>query len=252
MNGLKKSLLALALTGVFSSTVFAEANSSVKQTQALTPEIKKVIQEQLLKIIPNAPQADIEPSVISGMYEVAVGPLVIYMSADGKYAFNGSLIDLETRQNLTDIAKAKARNAAMAKIPESSMILYPAKGEQKHVVTVFTDIDCPYCHKLHNEVPEMNDAGITVRYMAYPRSGADTPSYFKAVSAWCADDPAKAMNDAMAGKALPKKVCDNPVKMHLQQAQYFGVNGTPNLILDNGNLIPGYVPAKELIQLLNQ
>ena len=98
----------------------------------------------------------------------------------------------------------------------------------------------------------MNDAGITVRYMAYPRSGVNTPSYFKAVSAWCADDPAKAMDDAMAGKALPKKDCKNPVSMHMQQAQFFGVNGTPNLILDNGDMIPGYVPAKELIQLLNR
>ena len=242
MNGLKKSLMALALTGLISTGVSAN----------VTPEVKEVIQQQLLKIIPNAPQASIEQSQIPGMLEVAVGPLVIYMSEDGKYAFNGSLINLDTRENLTDIAKAKARTQAMAKVQESSMIMYPAKGEQKHVVTVFSDIDCPYCHKLHKEIPEMNKAGITVRYMAYPRSGVNSPSYFKAVSAWCADDPAKAMDDAMAGKSLPKKQCENPVSMHMQQAQYFGVNGTPNLILDNGNMIPGYVPAKELIQLLNQ
>lgn len=250
MNGLHKSILGLALTGLFSGAVMAETAASTKQ--AVTPEVKQVIQAQLLKIIPNAPQANIESSVIPGMFEVAVGPLVIYMSADGKYAFNGSLIDLETRENLTDMAKAKARNEAMAKVPESSMILYPAKGQQKHVVTVFSDIDCPYCHKLHKEIPAMNEAGITVRYMAYPRSGVNTPSYFKAVSAWCSDNPAKAMDDAMAGKMLPKKECENPVSMHMEQAQYFGVNGTPNLILDNGDMIPGYVPAKELIQLLNR
>lgn len=250
MNGLQKSILGLALTGLFSVSSSVLAETPAKQT--VTPEVKQVIQQQLLTIIPNAPQANIQPSVIPGMFEVAVGPLVIYMSEDGKYAFNGSLIDLETRENLTDMAKAKARNEAMAKVPESSMILYPAKGKQKHVVTVFSDIDCPYCHKLHKEIPAMNDAGITVRYMAYPRSGVNTPSYFKAVSAWCADDPAKAMDDAMAGKSLPKKECTNPVSMHMQQAQYFGVNGTPNLILDNGDMIPGYVPAKELIQLLNR
>ena len=181
MNGLKKSLLVVALTGLCSGMAFAANEAEI------SPDVKNVIQQQLQKIIPNAPQANIEASVVPGLYEVAVGPLVIYMSEDGKYAFNGSLINLDTRENLTDMAKAKARNNAMAKVPESSMILYPAKGEQKHVVTVFSDIDCPYCHKLHKEIPAMNEAGITVRYMAYPRSGVDTPSYFKAVSAWCAD-----------------------------------------------------------------
>ena len=249
MNGLQKSILGLALTGLFSAAVFAETTPA---KQAVSPKVKQVIQQQLLTIIPNAPQANIQPSVIPGMFEVAVGPLVIYMSADGKYAFNGSLINLETRENLTDIAKAKARIEAMAKVPESSMILYPAKGEQKHFVTVFSDIDCPYCHKLHKEIPAMNEAGITVRYMAYPRSGINSPSYFKAVSVWCADDPKKAMDDSMTGRPVPKKQCENPVAMHMKQAQYFGVNGTPNLILDNGNMIPGYVSAKELIKELNR
>lgn len=238
MNVVKKSVMALLVTGLFSSAVLADE--------------KKVIQAQLQKIIPNAPQADIQPSVIKGLYEVSVGPLVIYMSADGKYAFNGSLINLDTRENLTDIAKSKARTEAMAKIPESSMIVYPAKGEQKHFVTVFTDIDCPYCHKLHKEIPELNEAGISVRYLAYPRAGMNSPAYFKAVSAWCAKDPAKAMDDAMAGKSLEKTQCENPVAKHMQQAQYFGVNGTPNIVLDNGRLIPGYVPAKELIQIFNR
>lgn len=245
MIGLKKSLVALLLTGVFSSSLLAAAPNKLADE-------KKMIQQQLLKIIPDAPQAQIEPSVIEGMYEVVVGPLVIYMSADGKYVFNGSLIDLETRENLTDTAKSGARKVALGKVSESSMISYPAKGKQKHVVTVFTDIDCPYCHKLHKEIPALNEAGITVRYMAYPRSGPDSLSYFKAVSTWCADNPAKAMDDAMTGKNVPTKKCDNPVLMHMEQAQNFGVNGTPNLVLESGDVIPGYVPAKELIQLLNQ
>ncbi len=238
MHSLKKSLMALALAGLSMTAVQADD--------------KAVIQEQLNKIVPNAPQAKIEPSVIPGLYQVSVGPMVIYMSADGKYAFNGSLINLNTRENLTDQAKAKARNEAMAKVPESSMIVYPAKGEQKHFITVFTDIECPYCHKLHKEIPALNEAGISVRYLAYPRAGMNSPAYFKAVSVWCAKDPAKAMDRAMAGQGVEKQQCQNPVSMHMQQSQYFGVNGTPNIILDNGNLIPGYVPAKELIQLLNR
>lgn len=237
--------MSLLFTTVFSGSILAA-------TPANSPDEVKLIQKQLQNIIPNAPDAQVERSVLPGMYEVVVGPLVIYMSADGKYAFNGSLIDLETRENLTDLAKSNARKVLLDKLPESSMILYPAKGKQKHVVTVFTDIDCPYCHKLHKEIPAMNEAGITVRYMAYPRSGPGKPSYLKAVSAWCADDPNKAMDDAMSGKSIPSKQCENPVDMHLQQAEMFGVNGTPNLLLESGDIIPGYIPAKELIQILNQ
>lgn len=237
--------MSLLFTTVFSGSILAA-------TPANSPDEVKLIQKQLQNIIPNAPDAQVERSVLPGMYEVVVGPLVIYMSADGKYAFNGSLIDLETRENLTDLAKSNARKVLLDKLPESSMILYTAKGKQRHVVTVFTDIDCPYCHKLHKEIPAMNEAGITVRYMAYPRSGPGKPSYLKAVSAWCADDPNKAMDDAMSGKSIPSKQCENPVDMHLQQAEMFGVNGTPNLLLESGDIIPGYIPAKELIQILNQ
>lgn len=211
---------------------------------------KQVIQSQLNKVIPNAPEAQIVPSVVDGLYEVSVGPMVIYMSADGKYAFNGSLINLNTRENLTEKAKAEARTTAMSQIDESTMIVYPGKGDGKRFISVFTDIDCPYCHKMHSEIPALNEAGITVRYLAYPRSGVNSPSYYKAVSAWCADDPAKAMDAAMSGQGVDKKQCKNPVAEHMQHAQFFGVNGTPNIILDDGQMVPGYIPAAELIQAM--
>ncbi|MDG6777450.1 DsbC family protein [Thiomicrorhabdus sp. zzn3] len=234
---MKKGILSLSLVTLSSMAIADD---------------KQAIQAQLKKIIPDAPEAVIEQSVVPGLYQVMVGPMVVYMTADGKYAFNGSLINLETRENLTDMAKANARKAALAKVPVETMIEYKAKGTEKHTVTVFSDIDCPYCHKLHKEIPALNEAGVTVRYLSYPRAGMRSPSYFKAVSVWCSDDPAKAMDEAMSGKAVPKKQCDNPVAEHMQQAQFFGVNGTPNIILDNGHVIPGYVPAKELIQMLSR
>ncbi|WP_373019436.1 DsbC family protein [Thiomicrorhabdus sp.] len=237
MNLLKSMAMLLSIS-LMADTAFADD--------------KQVIQDQLKKIVPNAPEANIKQSVVPGLYEVSVGPMVIYMTADGKYAFNGSLINLETRENLTDQAKSAARKLAVEKIPTDSMIVYPAKGDQKHFVTVFTDIDCPYCHKLHKEVAALNEAGITVRYLAYPRSGFGSPSYYKAVSVWCSENPAKAMDEAMQGKPVANATCKNPIADHLQKAQYFGVNGTPNIILDDGSLIPGYVPAKELIQILSR
>lgn len=208
------------------------------------------IEVQLKTMLPNAAKATVTPTPVEGLYQVQVGMTVVYMSADGKYLLNGHLIELESRENLTDLAKSSARQSAMRSISESSMIVYPAKGKQTHFITVFSDIDCPYCAKLHKEIPALNEAGITVRYLGYPRSGMGSPSYYKAVSVWCAKDSVKAMDDAMLGKPIESKVCVNPVRDHIMEAERFEVNGTPNIILDNGELLPGYVPAKELIKIL--
>ena len=210
------------------------------------------IQAQLKAMLPNAPDAVITATAIEGLYQVQVGMTVVYMSADGKYLLDGSLIELETRDNLTDIARSSARQSAMKNISESSMIIYPAEGKETNFITVFSDIDCPYCAKLHKEIPALNAAGITVRYLGYPRAGMGSSSYHKAVSVWCAKDRAKTMDDAMLGKSVDNKVCVNPLRDHMMEAKRFEVNGTPNIILDNGELLPGYVPAKELIKILKE
>ncbi len=210
------------------------------------------IEAQLKTILPNASDAVITATPVEGLYQVQLGMTVVYMSTDGKFLLNGSLIKLETRDNLTELAKSAVRQTAIQKIPESSMIVYPAKGKQTHFITVFSDIDCPYCAKLHKEIPSLNAAGIRVRYLSYPRAGMGSPSYHKAVSVWCAKDSVKAMDNAMSGKSVEHKICVNPVRDHMAEAKYFGVNGTPNIILDNGELLPGYLPAKELIKILKE
>ena len=128
---------------------------------------------------------------------------------------------------------------------ESKMIVYPAENE-KTKVTVFTDIDCPYCVKLHREMADYNAEGITIRYMAFPRAGIGSPSYKKTVNVWCSDNPAQAMSDAKEKKTIPDKTCDNPVAQQYQLGQALGVNGTPSMFLENGSSLPGYVPAKNL------
>lgn len=217
----------------------------------MASDVETNIQQKLQQIIPNAPQAQISESPIAGLYQVIVGPNVIYMTGDGQYLFNGNLVDLNTRQNLTEAAKNQARKQALAAIDPKTMIEFPAKGESKHTITVFTDVDCPYCKKFHQDVPQLNENGITVRYLAFPRSGVDTPSYNKMVSIWCSDNPAKAMDDSKLDGASPdSKKCDNPVQSHMIAAQNFGISGTPTLMFDDGQMVPGYVPAKELIQAL--
>ena len=224
---------------------------SALSLNAMASDVEATIQQKLKQIIPDAPPAQITESPVDGLYQVIVGPNVIYMTGDAQFLFNGNLVDLNTRQNLTEAAKNNARKQALAAIDPATMIEYPAKGESKHTITVFTDVDCPYCKKFHKDVPELNENGITVRYLAYPRSGVNTPSYTKMVSIWCAEDRAKALDASKTTGELPaSKTCENPVKQHMAEAQNFGISGTPTLIFDDGQMVPGYVPAKELIQAL--
>lgn len=223
---------------------------ALSMNMAMADETTDKIQKKLNEIIPSAPTAQISKSPVEGLYQVIVGPNVIYMTADTEFLFNGNMIELATRENLTESAKNEARKQTLESIPAESMIEFPAKGDTKATITVFTDIDCPYCKKFHKDVPKLNEEGIAVRYLAFPRSGVDTPSYQKMVSVWCSDDPVKSLDDAKKGADPQTKSCDNPVKEHMAQAQLFGINGTPTIIFEDGNMVPGYVPAEELIPAL--
>jgi len=211
---------------------------------------KSAIQERLNQLVPGAPAASIKPSPIVGLYQVTIDTKVLYMSEDGQYLLNGSLIDLETRQNLTEAASNEVRKNALSHLDKTTMLIYPAKGKTLRNITVFTDIECPYCQKLHREIPALNAAGIEVRYLAYPRAGVGSEAFRKAAAVWCADNARQAMDKAMTGAAVVAKKCNHPVGSHLELGQRFEVNGTPNIILDTGERIPGYAPAKELIQIL--
>ncbi len=237
----KSTLLSSILVGALSLALLPSITVADDAEQ-----VKKRLEQM---IGPDAKDAKVTQSEINGLYQIQLGLTVVYMSADGKYMMNGNMIDLANDKNLTRAVKAETRKKLLSAIDEKGMIVYPAKDE-KHTVTVFTDIDCPYCKKLHKEIPALNKAGVTVRYLAYPRTGFNSPSFNKAVSVWCADDKAKTMDDAMVGLPPAKKKCDSPVKEHMIRAQMMEVNGTPNMILDNGNAIPGYAPAIEIIKML--
>lgn len=244
LTAFNASCLAAAMSAVVSAPM-AQAEVS-KQTQ-------QAIQNQLMQMAPNAPLAKITETPFADLYQVQIGMDVIYMSGNGQYLISGNMIDLKTRQNLTETVLNTARKEAVADIPVDSMIVYAGEGsdngKQGRFMTVFTDIDCPYCTKLHKEIPELNKAGITVRYLAYPRAGVGSKSYSKAVSVWCSDKQTEAMDNAMNKLPVETKSCDNPVQDHLRLTQEFGINGTPNIVLDNGELLPGYVPANELVKI---
>ncbi|MGD9386175.1 MAG: DsbC family protein, partial [Thioalkalispiraceae bacterium] len=193
----------------------------------------------------------IKQTPIAGLYEVIVPPRVFYMSANGQYVITGELIDLKNSVNLTQSVRDVARVEAIESLGEENMVVF-APEKVKYTVTVFTDIDCGYCRKLHQEMPKYHQKGIKVRYLAYPRAGVGSPSYKKAVSVWCAEDRNKAMTDAKNGKTLPERECKNPVAAHYALGQGLGVNGTPAILLSNGQIYPGYAPADRLLLVLEE
>jgi thiol:disulfide interchange protein DsbC len=219
-------------------------NLSVADTGA-----QEAITKSLSKIFPGVTPDKIAPSPMEGVSEVLIGPRLMYVSNDGKYLLQGSLIDLKTRTDIGEERRNGIRLDALNDLGEEKMIVFPAK-EQKHVITVFTDIDCGYCRKLHGEMDKYNEKGITVRYLMFPRAGIDSASYKKAVSVWCSKDQQDAMTRSKSGENLPNVTCDNPVKEEYELGQLIGVRGTPAIIMEDGAMLPGYVPAARLVKAL--
>lgn len=217
---------------------------------AADPAVPQPVSDLLKRLVPDQAPSSVRVASAAGLYEVAYGVEVVYVSADGRYVLRGDLIDVESMRNLTEDTRTAARLQALDALAEPGMIVF-GPAEARHTITVFTDVDCPYCVKLHQEVPELNRQGVKVRYLAYPRAGLDSPGFRKTVSVWCADDRQQALTDAKAGKPVPEKTCDNPVKQHYEAGQALGVTGTPTLVLDNGRVLPGYVPAARLVQALD-
>ena len=211
--------------------------------------VTKVVQRMLPGMTPDR----VVESPVPGLYEVSFGADVLYVTKDGGYALQGDLINLANKENLTETRRAQGRLQIIKALKEKDMIVFPAKaGNTRHTVTVFTDVDCSYCRKMHSEMADYNKLGITVRYLAFPRSGVDAPSYNKAIGVWCAKDRRAAMTKAKRGDDVELKKCNNPVQTHLAAAERLGVSGTPTLVLEDGTVVPGYLPPDRLGQALDQ
>ncbi|VAW77206.1 Thiol:disulfide interchange protein DsbC [hydrothermal vent metagenome] len=203
------------------------------------------------KALGSIPVEAIAPTPVAGIYEVVAGPHVIYVSADGRYMFQGELVDMVTRKSLTEPRRRKTTLAALQTVNEKDMIIYEPE-KTKHTITVFTDIDCGYCRKLHNEMDDFLAAGIRVRYMMFPRAGKGSNSYNKAVAVLCSDNRNKALTEAKNGKPIDMKTCGSPVDQHMALVEQLGARGTPFIVFENGQTQPGYVPAKQMAKMLDQ
>ncbi len=209
------------------------------------------IRAALAKVLPEFKPTSVQPTPMKGLYQVDIGPQVMFVTGDGRYLIDGAIVDLETRENIAERAQATARARSINQVGAEKMIVFNAPSPQ-HTVTVFTDIDCGYCRKLHEQMQAYNDAGISVQYLFYPRAGTGSESFDKAVSVWCADDQQAAMTEAKAGAKMPKRNCRNPVSEHMELGELMGIRGTPAIVLDSGEMVPGYVEPKRLVSLLEQ
>jgi len=245
---------ALAATGDKQTATTAQKPAANAKPAAPTAPvtIPADVRARIVAKLPGAQASDVAVSPIPGLYEVAMGGLIAYVSADGKYLLSGNVYDLDTQENLTASRRNSARAKALAAASESNMIVFgPANA--KMTVTVFTDIDCGYCRKFHSQIAEVNKSGVRVRYMFYPRTGPGTESWTKAEQVWCAADRREALTRAKKGDPVKGKTCgDAAVKSQYELGSDLGVEGTPAIFTQTGDYIGGYVTPAELVQAIQE
>lgn len=212
--------------------------------QELTPQ-------ELASRLNGVAAEDITDAPIPGLYQVAIGANVAYVTKDGRYIIRGDIYDAETSSNVSEETRARARADMLGKVDPGSMIVFKPKGETKHTITIFTDIDCGYCRQFHREIDKVNALGIEVHYLFFPRTGPNTESWAKADEVWCTADRNTALTRAKLGGEIPDAPeCATPVHDHYELGRLIGVRGTPAIFSESGELIGGYLPPATLLEVL--
>jgi len=230
------------------SSLFAAVALGLAASLAQAADPDQTIRKALQQMQPGLPIEAVAESPLAGLYQVQLkGGRMLYASADGQFVMQGYLYQLKDGKplNLTEQAESRAVAKAINGISAADMVVFAPKEPKTHI-TVFTDTDCGYCQKLHREVPELNRLGVEVRYVAFPRQGVGSHGYKDLVSVWCAKDRQAAMSQAKAREKVAAATCDNPVAKQFELGQMIGVQGTPAVVLANGQMIPGYQPAPQL------
>jgi len=232
------ALSAQAILLMLSANVFA---------QATIDEVGDRLSERL-------PGIDINSLIetpMPGLYEMVSDGRIYYVDESAEYLIDGSLIRLEDRQNITDQRLGGLHMGLIESVDESNMLIYEPAEKSNRSITVFTDISCGYCRRLHSEIDNLLDEGVRVRYLLFPRAGIGSQGHKDLESVWCADDPLAAMTNAKAGGRIEPKSCENPIEEHVAIAQRLGLRGTPLIYTDSGEKIPGYREAAALAHSVN-
>lgn len=227
----------------------APASTPIKPAD---PAKEAMVRAALKKIDPSLVPDRVGPAPMPGFQEAIVHGRVVYFSDDGRYMLQGLLFDIEKQKDLTQIGLSGLRRDELAKVPVTDRIVFAPVGPRKHTVTVFTDIECGFCRKMHSEMADYNKLGIAIEYLAFPRAGLTSADALAMESVWCSADRRQALTDAKSGVAVPPKRCTNPVAAQYKLGQRIGLEGTPMAINVDGIALPGYLPPAKMLQALDE
>jgi len=241
-----KSVISSLVSAAATAGLIVAAGVGSVAASELAPE-----HEFLKELFPQTEISAVNDAPFAGFYEMKVGADVFYVSKDGSFLIQGEVYDIETKLNLTESSKANTRKAYASRFNDEQSIVFPAENPIGEVV-VFTDIDCGYCRKLHREMANYHEKGISIRYVFFPRSGPGSSSWQKAEAVWCAESQAAAMTQAKNNEEVQSEPCDaSIIDEHYAVVNELGLSGTPALLTERGDLIIGYRSAEELIKIIN-
>jgi thiol:disulfide interchange protein DsbC len=238
------------LTVIAAAMLVTGAARAETAKAAVAPQAKEDPRAAIVKKIDGIKLEDVRLTPVEGIFEVTHGSEISYSSADGRYVILGDMIDVDKDANLTESRRRVIRTRLIDSVPEAEMLVFSPKNP-KYTVTVFTDIDCGYCRKLHSQIADYNKQGIRVRYLFYPRSGPNTESWQKAEAVWCAADRNDALTRAKNGETIKASKCPTAIiARDWELGHKLAVEGTPAIFLPNGEMLPGYAPPSQLASIL--
>jgi thiol:disulfide interchange protein DsbC len=247
----RRGLAAATLAALGLATALGALAADPAPAPAARPDAKTDPRSAIAKRL-DVPVDAVRPSVVAGLYEVAHGGEVLYLTGDGRYAITGDLYETDKGKNLTELRRTETRLVALKTVSDEEAIIFSPKTP-RYTITVFTDVDCQYCRKLHSEIAEYNRLGVRVRYVFYPRSGPGTDSWRKAEVVWCSANRQDALTRAKQGGEVAGKVCkETPVARTYALGQELGIRGTPGIFTDRGEYLPGYYPPAQLLEKLKE
>jgi len=242
---------ALSLTACAQQPSAPAASKGASPAAAATPAAPAAgsaderVRSALQKLDPKFAPDYIGAAPFPGFREVLVGGQVLYVTDDGRYLMQSQPYDIQNKAPVSSAGLLAYRQKLLAKVPQAERIVFAAPNA-KYTVSVFTDIECGYCRKLHQDIAELNRNGITVEYLAFPRMGLGSQDYTDMISVWCAADRKQALTAAKTGQPVAPKNCTNPVAMQYTLGQQMGVNGTPAIFAADGTQLGGYLPPAQL------
>ncbi len=231
----------LIIASMVSGPVFAAEDPALEE-----------VRNKIDAMFPEIGGENVNGSPVDGWYTIQKGSIVAYISADGRYLLQGDMIDLDQQTNLSEQARSQSRLKLISSVSDDEVILF-SPADVKHSITVFTDVECTYCRKLHSQIDDYLAEGIEIRYMLYPRGGPASSSWSTSENVWCARDRNSALTAAKLSRDFESRKCDKSmISMHYKTGQNVGLSGTPAIVLEDGTLLSGYLPPAALAARLQQ